>query len=212
MNKFLNLFRREQGYAGIVESLVGSIITLIAMMGTALAINHSLQTTLSAQNYTKAASYIQEVFATAKNTNYNALGISLEGGENNNTYNINNKDISGCSSYLQTFENEYHDENLAGLPYCQIKAPAVGQGINFNVETHVTKVGAAELSNDFLNQFSYSNTLYAKRVTVIVTWWEGDRDANKLPILREAQAEILITPSLGFCPPATTGLVGGCNN
>ncbi len=212
MNKLLSFFRREQGYAGIVESLVGSIITLIAMLGTAIAINGSLQTTLTAQNYTKAASYIQEVVATAKNTDYNKLAVGLEGGENGNTFNLNNKDITGCSPYLQTFEDEYHYENLAGLPYCQIKSPTVGQGINFNVETHVTKVGAAEMSADFLNESSYGGTLYAKRVTVIVTWWEGDRDANKIPIMLTAQSEILITPSLGFCPPATTGLVGGCNN
>jgi hypothetical protein len=212
MNKFFGIRTREDGYGGIVESLVGSVITFIAMAGTALAINGSLQTSLSAQNYTKAATYIQEVFAIARNTEYNQLGISIEGGDNTETIDINNKDIVGCNPYLQTFENEFHNEQLGGLNYCQIKEPS-GKGINFNVETHVTNVGTEQLNSDFRGQFGFnSGTVYAKRVTVIVTWFEGDRTVNDLPILRSAESEILITPSMGFCPPSITGLVGGCNN
>ena len=213
MYKIFNSRTREDGYGGIIESLVGSVITFIAMAGTALAINGSLQTSLSAQNYTKAATYIQEVFAIARNVDYNQLGINITGNDNLETIDLNNKDIVGCNPYLQTFENEFHNEESGGMDYCQIKEPSSGIGINFNIETHITNVGTDELSNDFRGQFGFSNgTVYAKRVTVIVTWYEGDKDVNDLPIMRSAESEILITPSMGFCPPSMTGVIGGCNS
>lgn len=216
MKSFYTKLRQEEGYGGIVEALVGSVITFIAMSATALAINGSLQTTLSAQNYSKAASYIQEVFSVAKNTEYNKLGINLESEQSGNIVDIQAKDIQGCNPYLTTFEAEYHNEKSGSqLPYCQIKSPTSenGGGISFNVETHITNVGLTEINNDFRNQFGFNgSSVYAKRVTVIVSWWEGDRDVNKLPILKSAESEILITPSLGFCPPSVTGVTAGCNN
>lgn len=213
MKKIFSIQPREDGYGGIVESLVGSVITFIAMAATALAINGSLQTSLSSQNFTKAAAYIQEVFSIAKNTDYNKLGIVITGNDNTNTINVNNKDITGCTAYGITFEEEFHNEKSNGLPYCQIKTQQGGVGINFNVETHITNVGLTEINNDLRGQTGLnSGIMYAKRVTVIVTWYEGDRTVNDTPIMRRAEAEMLITPPMGFCPPSISGLTGGCNS
>jgi hypothetical protein len=216
MNKIRKLINKENAYSGIIESLVGSIITLIAMAGTGLAINGSIQMSMSAQNYTKAAGYIQEVLAIAKNTNYPSLGVSTDvstSTDNTNTINVANSDVTGCNTYATTFENETHYVLTAGLPYCQIKTPISGVGTSFNVETHVTTVSLSDITNDITTNTGFnSGNLYAKRVTVIVTWWEGKFDSNKLAVMRSAQSEMLITPTIGFCPPSSSGIVGACNN
>ena len=215
MNKIRRIINKENAYSGIIEALVGSVITLIAMAGTGLAINGSIQMSMSAQNYSKAATYIQEVFAIAKNTNYPSLAVSTDAStssENGNVINISSADVTGCSTYSTTFENELHYNLTAGMPYCQIKAPITGVGTSFNVETHITKVSLSDLSSDITSNTGFSSgNLYAKRVSVTVSWWEGKFDANKLPVMRSAQSEMLITPTIGFCPPAASGIAGACN-
>jgi hypothetical protein len=212
MNKIRKFFSREYGYSGIVESLMGSVITFLAMTGTALAINSSLQTTLAAQNYSKAAGYIQETFSIAKSTNYNQLGTNQSLADSANIVQIAKKDINGCNPFVQNYEDEVSlEDSKSQIPHCQIKQQSTG--ISFNVETHVTRVGLNEITQDFTSTSSLppSTLIHAKRVTVIVTWWDGTRDANDLPVLQRAESEMVLTPTIGFCPPSSAGLAGGCD-
>lgn len=214
MKKFLKNLN-ENGYAGLVETLVGSVMVLLVMGATAMAINTGLQATLEAKNNTKAVGYIEKQFIIAKNLPYKSLGINTTGEDNKNVQNVSTRDMVGCSNYSAEFENELHVLNPTGLDYCQIVANENGEGTKFNVETHVTSVKGDDVEKDFdglLYDFNSGN-FTAKRVTVIVSWFDGKFDTNKLPIMNKVQSEIVITPGLGDCVPselATTTM--GCEN
>lgn len=210
---FTNL--NENGYAGLVETLVGSVIVLLVMGATAMAINTGLQATLEAKNSSKAVSYIEKQFILAKNMPYKSLGINTTGEDNKNIVNPISKDMVGCSNYSSEFENELHVLNPTGLNYCEIIANENGEGVKFNVETHVTSVTGDDIINDFdglFYDFDPGN-FTAKRVTVIVTWFDGKFDANKLPVLNKVQSELVVTPGLGDCVPSELATASmGCDN
>lgn len=195
----------ENGYAGLVETLVGSVITLIVMAGTATAITTGLQATIKAQGHTKAVALIEKQFIKAKNLPYKGLGINIIGDENTNTQDLPGKDTVGCSQFSTDFENEKHVPiPNSTLDYCQIISSDSGVGTSYNVETHVTEIKGDSILKDLDSVFYDFDTgnFTAKRVTVIVSWFSGEFDVNKMPIMKTAQSEIVITPGLGDCVPA----------
>ena len=195
----------ENGYAGLVETLVGSVIVLLAMGATAIAINSGLQATLQAKHFTKATNLIEQTFTQAKSMPYADLSINTIGNDNKNVQNPTMSDTTGCNNYALQFENEDHIVSDKGIDYCRVIASDNGEGVKFNIETHVTKMSSADVLKDLDGVFYDFNTSYfhAKRVSVTVSWFDGEFDANKRPIMRTTQSEIVITPGLGACIPST---------
>ena len=195
----------ENGYAGLVETLVGSVIVLIAMGATAIAINAGLQATLQAKHTTKATNIVEQVFTDAKGMPYSTLSINTIGNANHNVQDVNLKDMTGCTTYSTQFENEDHIVSEKGIDYCKVIDSDNGEGVKFNVETHVTKITSNDIIKDLDGVFYDFDTshFHAKRVSVKVSWFDGEFDANKIPIMRTVQSEIVITPGLGDCIPST---------
>lgn len=208
MKSFLKKIN-EDGYAGLVETLVGSVMVLLVMGATALAINTGLQSSLQAKGTTKAVNLIEKQFIKAKNIPYSTLGIKTSGEDNANVQNPDNKDTVGCSNYSSEFEGEVHVTKDNGLDYCQVISSETGVGTKYNVETHVTEVTSEDIMKDLDTTFYDfdASTFTAKRVTVKVSWFSGNFTANDLPIMESAQSEIVITPGLGDCVPSDKATV-----
>lgn len=204
--KMKNFLKRlnENGYAGLVETLVGSVMVLLTMGATAIAINAGLQSTVEARSNSQAVTLIEKQFIKAKNMPYKTLSIKTTGDDNTNTQDPAGADTVGCRYYSSEFESETHITSTNGLDYCQVISRDNGVGSKFNVETHVTEITSTDVLKD-LDGVYYNfdaGNFTAKRVTVIVSWFSGEFDVNKLPIMRSAQSEIVLTPGLGDCVPS----------
>lgn len=208
--KIVKLFKNEDGFGSLIETLVGSIIMVIGITGAGLVINNALQVNLQSLNQNKAATIINDVFNDAKGLEYSQLAVY-----NTNFPARDDFSIVGCENVLNgSFENETEITTTSesiGLPFCVKEKQPNGKGISFNVETHVTNVGINGINNDLngLNSLSI-NGFYGKRVTVIVTWYEGEKDSNELPVMVSAQSEMTFAPSLGDCVPYATTGTGAC--
>lgn len=208
MKKIFKRFQHEDGYAGIIETLVGSVIMLIALTGTALVINQGLQTNLVANNYSRAITFMDTAMLQAKTTPYANLAIKTSGGENQNFINPAAKDVTGCKPLTDPFEGEPVIEASNGLEYCEIKQ-TLTSGTKFNVQTIVTEVNLDGNQQDkqALNTNNVSD-FEAKRITVVVTWYDGKEEANGIPVMNQVQSEMTITPKIGDCIPVSLG--GSC--
>lgn len=196
----------ERGLSGIVEAIVGSIITFIAMSMAALLITNGLQNTLEARNIIKASNIAERVINEAKSKDYGNVGVLL-GDEN--IININAGKLTGCEPFSYNFEGGFTLVKPSGLEYCRVESDG---GLNFNIQTQVTLVDAAAFNEkiDSSNPVILSN-FFGKKITVIVTWSEGDKDELGLPIMKSLRTETLLTPRLADCAPLYLAYDGGCN-
>lgn len=206
MKKIFKLKSNEHGFTGLVETLVGSVIMFISLTATALVITQGLQTNIIANNHSRAVVILDTAMLKAKNVPYANLGVKITGGENSNVINPAGKDVTGCPPFETTFEGEPVVESTRGVDYCQVKTNADNGGTKFNVQTVVTEVNLAGAENDQQDSnTSEVSTFQAKRVSVIVSWYDNKKDAAKNPIMRQVQSEITITPKIGDCIPAPLG-------
>lgn len=210
MQSLKKLFSNEKGFSSLIETLVGSIIMVIAITGAGLVINDNMQVKLEAMNQNKAATLIDNVFTKAKGMPYGELSVYNTMIPARDTFSY-----KGCDNSLSTsFEGESEITSTSesyGLPFCVKEQQVNGKGIGFNIETHVTNVGLSGLNNDLLNMNAINiNGFHGKRITVIVSWYDGEKDSNDLPVMRYSQAEITLTPNLGDCVPYAASSSGAC--
>jgi hypothetical protein len=203
----LDFYNNERGLSGIVEAIVGSIITFIAMSMAALLITNGLQSSLESRNIIKASNIAEQVINEAKSADYRNVGVLL--GEDN-IINLTSGKLTGCEPFSYTFEGGSSLVKSSGLEYCQVKPDG---GLNFNVQTQVTLVDAAALNAkiDSSNPVLLNN-FFGKKVTVVVTWHEGEQNELGQPIMKSLRTETLLTPRLSDCGPLYLTYDGGCNS
>lgn len=195
---------KENGYASIVETLVASVILVIAVTAAGVIINSGLRISLQANNTTKALEHAQDTLAAIKAKPYSQLGLITSGSDNQNIVNFDTLDTEGCTPFEATFEGSNEIVNPAGVPYCQIKTP-LDVGVDFNVETHITEYTNSDETLRTASNLETVNTLNAKKATIIVTWFEGQLDNNGRPEMKSIKVETILTPPLDSCVPDTTG-------
>jgi hypothetical protein len=195
---------KENGYASIVETLVASVIIVIAVTAAGIIINSGLRISLQATNTTKALEHAQDTLAAIKAKPYSQLGLITSGGANQNIINLSTLDTEGCTPLQATFEGNNEIINPAGVPYCQIKTP-LDVGVDFNVETHITEYDNSDETLRTVSNLETINTISGKKVTIIVTWFEGNLDNSGQPEMKSVKVETIITPPLDTCIPDTTG-------
>jgi len=200
----------ESGYASIVETLVASIVLVISVTAAGLIINSGLKISLEAKNTTTAIGHIQDTISQIKATPYSELGLQTTGGNNDNTLNLTTNDTAGCDSLTATFQGVSQILNANGVPYCQVISPPGGEGIPFNIQTHITahtQSAESALTTETLTNVSNFN---AKKATIIASWFEGDLDTNGLPVMKTVQNEIILSPKTDICVPTVAGVGGEC--
>lgn len=181
----------------------------LALTGTALVINKGLQTNLVANNYSRAITFMDTAMLQAKTTPYANLGVKVVGGENSNVINANSKDVTGCQPFTTPFEGETVVESDRGIDYCQIKQTLNSGGTKFNVQTMVTDVTLSDSAKDKqTTNMTALSSFEAKRITVVVTWYDGSENKTGTPIINQVQSEMTVTPKIGDCIPVSLG--GAC--
>lgn len=196
---------KENGYASIVETLVSSVILVIAVTAAGVIINSGLRISLQANNTTKALEHAQDTLTVINATPYQNLGLITSGGDNQNTVNLSTVDTDGCSPFSATFESATQITNASGVPYCQIIYPPVGDGITYNIETHITEYDITTEETKTESDLENISPIEAKKITIIVSWFEGEIDELGAAQMKNVRTETILTPTIDTCVPDATG-------